>query len=349
VTRQTWTAFVSAVIFIALAILLAAVPIPFVTWGPGGARDTLGEIDDKSMIQVSGIQTYPTTGQLDMTIVSNTPVDSGLSLPQGLLYYWLAHRDSLPRDSVYPPGKSAEQLQAEDTQMMETAKDDAVVAALRAANKEVTEMPAVYSVTVGGPAHNRLQPGDLIVSVGGEATPDTESVGRQIRRHPIGEHIEFLVLRNDVQTEVEVTAVESNTQPGVAVIGVTVDTDYRYEPDISFELGRQIGGPSAGLVFAVAIYDKITEGPLLEGKHVAGTGTITAIGDVGRIGGIQQKIAAAESEGATAFLVPSANCGDLAGVETEMTLIRVTTLRQAIGALHDLNRPDRIASIPRCH
>jgi Lon-like protease len=349
VTRQTWAALVSAVVFIVLAILLAAVPIPFVTWGPGGARDTLGEIDGKPMIQVSGIQTYPTTGQLDMTIVSNTPVDSGLSLPQGLLYYWLAHRDSLPRDSVYPPGKSAEQLQAEDTEMMETAKDDAVVAALRAANKEVTEMPVVNSVTIGGPAHTRLQPGDLIVSVSGEPTPDSESVGRQVRQHRIGEHVEFVVLRNDVQTEVEVTAVESNTQPGVAVVGVTVDTGYHYQPDISFELGRQIGGPSAGLVFAVAIYDKITAGALLEGKHVAGTGTITAIGDVGRIGGIQQKIAAAESEGATAFLVPAANCGDLAGVQTEMTLIRVTTLRQAIGALHDLNRPDRIVSIPRCH
>jgi Lon-like protease len=349
VTRQTWTAFISAVVFIALAILLAAVPIPFVTWGPGGARDTLGEIDGKPMIQVSGVQTYPTTGQLDMTIVSNTPVDSGLSLPQGLLYYWLAHRDSLPRDSVYPPGKSADQLQAEDTQMMETAKDDAVVAALRAANKKVTEMPVVYSVTVGGPAHTRLQPGDLIVSVDGEPTPDSESVGRQVRRHRIGEHVQFVVLRNDVQTEVEVTAVESNTQPGVAVVGITVDTGYNYEPDISFELGRQIGGPSAGLVFAVAIYDKITEGALLDGKHVAGTGTITAIGDVGRIGGIQQKIAAAESEGAMAFLVPAANCGDLAGVKTDMTLIRVTTLRQAIGALHDLNRPDRIASIARCY
>jgi Lon-like protease len=348
-TRQTWTAFVSAVAFIALAILLAAVPIPFVAWSPGGAQDTLGEIGGRPVIQISGIQTYPTTGQLDMAILSSTPVDSRLGLPQALLNYWLPNRDSLPRDSVYPPGKSAEQLEAEDAEMMETAKDDAVVAALRAANEKVTEMPVVYSVTVGGPAHTRLQPGDLIVSVGGEVTPDNESVGRQVRRHRIGERIEFVVLRNHVQTQVEVATVESKTQPGVAVVGITVNTGYRYEPDISFELGRQIGGPSAGLVFAVAIYDKITEGALLQGKHVAGTGTITAIGDVGRIGAIQQKVAAAESDGATAFLVPAANCGDLAGVETEMTLIRVTTLRQAIGALHDLQAPDRIASIPRCH
>jgi Lon-like protease len=348
VTRQTWTAIVSAVTFVALAILLAVVPIPFVNWSPGGVRDTLGDIDGKPMIQISGIQTYPTTGQLDMTIVASTPVDSRLSLPQGLLYYWLPSRDSLPRDSVYPPGKSAEQLEAEDTEMMETAKDAAAVAALEAANEEVTEMPVVFSVTVGGPAHNRLKPGDLIVSVNGVTTLNNESVGSQVRRHGVGARIHFVVLRDKVRTEVDVITVESTTQPGVPVVGITVNTGYRYEPEISFELGRQIGGPSAGLVFALAIYDKITEGALLAGKHVAGTGTITPNGDVGGIGAIQEKIAAAESDGATAFLVPQANCGDLAGLQSDMTLVRVGTLREAIGALDNLQAPDRTGSLPRC-
>jgi Lon-like protease len=348
VTRQTWTALVSAVAFIALAILLAFAPIPFVNWSPGGAEDTLGEIDGKPIIQISGIETYPTAGQLDMTIVASTPVDSRLSLPQALMYYWLPNRDSLPRDSVYPPGKSADQLQAEDTEMMETAKDAAAVAALQAANEKVTAMPVVYSVTIGGPAHTRLQPGDLVVSVDGVPTPDKESVGRAVRRHGIGEQLTFVVLRDKEQTEVEVTTVASTTQPDLPVVGITVDTGYLYEPEISFELGQQIGGPSAGLVFAVAIYDKITEGALLEGKHVAGTGTITPNGDVGGIGAIQEKIAAAESDGATAFLVPEANCHDLAGLDTEMTLIRVETLRDAIGALRELQAPDGSASIPRC-
>ncbi len=347
-TRQTWTAIVSATTFVVLAILLAVVPIPFVTWSPGGVRDTLGEIDGKPTIQISGIQTYPTTGQLDMSIVASTPVDSRLSLPQALMYYWLPNRDSLPRNSVYPPGKSAEQLEAEDTEMMETAKDDAVVAALQAANEQVTAMPVVFAVTVGGPAHDRLKPGDLIVSVDGVPTPDNESVGREVRRHQVGDHISFVVLRNKVQTDVEVTTVESTTQPGVPVVGITVNTGYKYEPDIAFELGEQVGGPSAGLVFAVAIYDKITAGALLEGSHVAGTGTISATGDVGGIGGIQEKIAAAEADGATAFLVPQANCGDLEGVRTDMRLIRVQTLQGALGALRDLQRPDRIASLPRC-
>ena len=83
------------------------------------------------MIKVQGIDTYPTTGRLDMTIVAITPADARLSLPQALLAYWLPHRDALPRDAVYAPGKSAEQVENEDADMMETAQDDAVVAVAR--------------------------------------------------------------------------------------------------------------------------------------------------------------------------------------------------------------------------
>ena len=74
---------------------------------------------------------------------------------------------------------------------------------------------------------------------------------------------------------------------------------------MTVNLGQDIGGPSAGTAFALAIYDKLTPGPLLDGKHVAGTGTIDALGQVGAIGGIQQKIAGAKNDGATVFLVPA--------------------------------------------
>ncbi len=347
-TRQTWTAFVSAAVFVVLAILLVVVAVPFVNWSPGGAEDTLGEINDKPMIEIAGIQTYPTTGQLDLTTVATTPADGRLSLPQALLAYWLPRRDTFPKDSIYDPGKSAKELAAEDADMMQSAQDDSIVAALIAANQPVTEMPRVASVTVGGPAHDKLLPGDLVVSVDGMPATDTEVIQRVVRRHRVGEQVHFDVLRERTQTGVTVTTVESPSQSGVPIVGIDLGVGYRYEPSISFELGQQIGGPSAGLVFAVAIYDKLTEGPLLEGKHVAGTGAITPNGDVGAIGAIQEKVAAAERDGATAFLVPAANCADLAGVETDMTLIRVETLFEAIGALRDLQTPERTASIPRC-
>jgi PDZ domain-containing protein len=348
VTRQTWTAFASAAVFVVLAILLVVVPIPFVNWSPGGAQDTLGEINHKPMIEISGIQTYPTTGRLDLTIVASTPADGRLTLPQALVAYWLPRRDTFPKDMVYDPGKSAEELEAEDADMMERAQDDAIVAALHAANEPVTDMPQVSSVTIGGPAHDRLLPGDLVVSVDGMPATDADLIQRLIRRHRVGEQVHFVVLREGTHTDVTVTTVESPNQSGVPIVGINLGVGYRYQPSISFELGQQIGGPSAGLVFAVAIYDKLTEGPLLEGKHVAGTGAITPNGDVGAIGAIQEKVAAAEREGATAFLVPAANCADLAGLDTNMTLIRVETLFQAIGALRDLQTPERTGLIPRC-
>jgi PDZ domain-containing protein len=348
VTRQTWTAFVSALAFICLAVLLVVVPVPVVSWSPRGTRDTLGNVGQEPMINVQGIDTYPTTGRLDMTIVAITPADAQLSLPQALLAYWLPHRDALPREAVYAPGKSAEEVENEDADMMETAQDDAVVAALRADSRAVTAMPAIYSVTVGGPAHKLLLPGDLVVSVDGIATPDVEAVAKRIRAHSIGEKVRFVVIRDKVQTDVNVTTVESNVQSDVPVIGISLATGYRYDPDISFDLGQQIGGPSAGLVFALAIYDKITNGPLLADRHLAGTGKITPNGDVEAIGGVQEKIAAAEKAGAVAFFVPAGNCRDLAGVRTNMALIKVGTLKNAIDAVQTLNVSGDTSVLPHC-
>jgi PDZ domain-containing protein len=348
VTRQTWTAFVSALVFVTLAVLIAVVPVPFVSWSPGGTQNTLGEVGSTPIIKVEGIPSYPTTGRLDLTTVAITRADSHLTLPEALLSYWLPHRDALPRDSIYAPGKTAEQVDNEEADMMVTAQDDAVVAALRAAGQPVTEMPAISSVTVGGPSHGQLLPGDLVVSVDGIRPDDVDSVGALIRRHKVGERVDFVVLRDRVRTRVAVTTAGSATEADVAVVGITVGLGYRYAPRISFDLGQEIGGPSAGLVFALAIYDKITAGALLDGRHVAGTGEITPDGDVGAIGGIQEKIAAAEKADATAFLVPAPNCDDVAGLKTDLTLIKVSTLKDGIEAMNTLKTAGGAARTPRC-
>jgi PDZ domain-containing protein len=348
VTRQTWTALVSALVFVLLAIALVAIPAPFVTWSPGGARDTLGEVDGKPIIEVQGIQTYPTSGRLDLTVVAVTPAGSRLTLPQALLAYWLPNRDALPLDAVYAPGKTAAEVQSEDADMMSTAQDDAVVAALRAAGEPVTPRPAIFSVTVGGPAHTKLLPGDLVLAVDGVPTPDQAAVSREIRAHKPGESVTFTVDRQREERTVEVATVVSTTQEGVPVVGITLGPGYRYAPQISFDLGQRIGGPSAGLVFALAIYDKITAGELLAGRHVAGTGSITPDGQVGGIGGIQEKIAGAEDAGASVFLVPASNCRDLEGVRTDLTLVEVATLEDAVDALKTLQEPDGAARLPRC-
>lgn len=348
-TRQTWTAFVAALVFVALAAAIATVPVPFVSWSPGGTRDTLGTVHGDPIVKVEGIDSFPTTGRLDLTTVAVTRADSHLTLPEAVISYWLPHRDALPRDSIYAPGKSAAQVDTEESDMMQSAQDDAVVAALRAAGQPVTEMPAVASVTVGGPAHDLLLPGDLVVSVDGVRPSNDDAVGEQIRTHKVGQLVTFVVLRDRVRKRVQVRTTASTTTPGAAAVGIAVHQGYSYRPRISFDLGQEIGGPSAGLVFALAVYDKITQGPLLEGRHIAGTGEITPNGTVGAIGGIQEKIAAATKADATVFLVPAPNCKDVAGLKTDLTLVKVTTLRDGIDSLQALDRPDGAALTPRCH
>lgn len=355
-TRQTWTALISALSFVALAALLAVISVPYVTWSPGGTHDTLGTVEVKGqsaatepMIQVSGIATYPTSGELDLTTVSVTSASSRLSLPEALAAYWLPHRDALPRDSVYPPGTTEDQAVQQEAVQMSDAQDNAIVAALREAGEPVTEMPVITAVTVGAPAQGKLQPGDLIVSIGDTPISQVADVGSAIRQYSVNERVTFVVLRGGVRTKVDVNTASSAAQAGVPVVGITVGTGYSYEPHISFDLGEDLGGPSAGLVFSVAIYDKITPGGLLDARHVAGTGTIDPNGQVGSIGGIQQKIAGAERAGASVFLVPADNCPDLAGLRTDMSLVKVGTLHETVTALERIDQGGAdAAGLPRC-
>lgn len=346
VTRQTVTAFAAAAVFVVLAALVAALPVPYVTWAPGAARDVLAT-GGEPIITIAGTPTYPTSGQLDMTVVSTTSAGSTLSLPQALVAYWRPHHDALPREAVYPAGKSSAEVENDDAEMMVSAQDDAVVAALRAEKQSVEELPAVSSVIVGSPAQSKLHAGDLIVSVDGRPTPTPAAVTAAVRRVGVGDRLDFVVFRDKVRTDVSVVAAPATSGVGVQV-GITVGTGYYYRPTISYDLGQKIGGPSAGLVFALAIYDKTTPGELFAGQHVAGTGTIDPTGTVGAIGGIQEKIAGAQAAGATTFLVPAPNCGDLAGVRTSMRLVRVATLDDAISSVRALASATPTTALPAC-
>lgn len=348
-TRQTWIALVSAVLFVGMAATLALVPVPFVTYAPGDAHDVLGRNPGgEELVRVDDVRTFPTEGQLSMTTVSVTRPDSRVGLPEAVLGYWLPSRDAMPRGAVYSEGSTPQQVRSQQERMMDTSEDDATVAALRAAGEPVTAMPRIAGVMADGPSQDRLRPGDLVLSVAGEPVAAAADVGRLVRSRPTGSAVEFRVVRDGREVAVDVVSVESHADPTVPVVGINVDTGYRYAARVGFGVDDRIGGPSAGLVFALAVYDKITPGALLAGQSVAGTGTIDPDGRVGSIGGIQQKVAAAERARATAFLVPAANCRDVAGLETPLELVRVETLDGAVDAIEDLRDPATRDRVPRC-
>nr|WP_239062463.1 PDZ domain-containing protein [Streptomyces sp. SID13031] len=226
---------------------------------------------------------------------------------------------------------------------MTGSQDSAVAAALQEA--KVPFKPKVSTVSKDSPADGKLKPGDIVLQVDGTTPTQVPQVGELVRKHQVGQDISFLISRAGKQQTV---VVKTAATPGDAkrpMVGITIGVDSAVK--VTVNLGQDIGGPSAGTAFALAIYDKLTDGDLLAGKHIAGTGTIDALGQVGAIGGIQQKIAGAKKDGATVFLVPGPNCEAAlhAGVDG-IRLVKITTLHEAIDALKAL--ASGTGDVPAC-
>ncbi len=340
-------AIVSSVMFVILAALLVVVPVPFVTWRPGNTINVLGSTVEGPLVEVKGVQNYPTdASKLLMTTVSTTRVDATVSLPEALLAHFNSQADALPRDVVYPVGLSNDDVREEAVAAMDTSRSNATVAALRTARQSVTEMPLVSSVVLSGPAHDELLPGDLIESVDGTPVTTREEVGEVIAERSIGDRVVFKVLRDGAVESVTVETVEGSGS--VPVAGISVGTGFRYDVDVVYRLDSSVVGPSAGLVFALAIYAKIDQGDLLGSEVIAGTGSMDPDGKVGAIGGVREKVAGAEEDGASVFLMPEENCDDVGGLPTSMRLVPVSTLKDAIKALQKINEGNSYAEVPTC-
>lgn len=339
-------AIVSSVMFVGLAALLMLVPVPFVTWRPGVAVDVLGATDGAPLVQVTGLETHEATGKLLLTTVSTTRADGSIGLPEALMAYFSSDSDTLPRDAIFPPGSTGEQVHEQGVAAMDTSKDNATVAALRAAGQQVTEMPVVETVSLSGPAKDKLEPGDLIESIDGEKATTRDDVATIVRNRPVGDPVVFKVLRGgNPQTISVVTVADGQSRP---MVGITVGVGYRFAPEVHYNLDPGIVGPSAGLVFALAIYDKVTDGVLMGETVVAGTGGMDASGRVQAIGGIRSKMAAARKAGATVFVFPKANCADIGSAPTGMLAVPVASLKDAIATLKLLKEGQATMEVPRC-
>lgn len=333
-TSQTWTAFVSAALFVSMAAALILVPVPYVTWSPGNTYDVLATPEGEApVLDISGVKTYKTPGSLEATTVSVTTADSRLSLPEALLGFFLPARDTLPRAAVYRPGKTVDEIESGQATAMTSSQDEAIVAALRQAKQPVRELPMVTSITLGAPAEGQLQPGDLVTEINGEKATSAPQIDRILTDSKVGSKLTISVLRKDEPLDVSVGTVASNDDPRVPVIGVTWSTGFDFAPNIAVNLDPRVGGPSAGLIFALGIYDRLTPEELIGSRTVAGTGTLTADGKVGAIGGAKEKLHSAQASGADLFLLPAANCADLGDETFDIAVLAVDTLDDAVRAL----------------
>jgi PDZ domain-containing protein len=320
---------VATLIAIAVAVL---VPVPYVILGPGPTLNTLGkDSSGQPLISITGHQTYPTSGNLNLVTIS---LQGGPGVSLNIfqaLRAWLDPSEAVvPESELYPPGQSAQETQAQDTEEMASSQETATAAALSELHIGYTTQVVVMQTVPGYPASKALKAGDVIEAVDGKPVTGPTGLSSLITAHPAGTPLRLTVLRAGQTLNLQVASKNSG---GTPIIGVQVQQEYKFPFTVTISVG-DIGGPSAGMMFALGIIDKLTPMNLTGGKFVAGTGEITATGQVQPIGGIQQKMVAARSAGATVFLTPAGNCANTAGaVPAGLRIVKVSTLAQAISDL----------------
>ena len=287
---------------------------------------------------ITGTDTFPTDGRLDLTTVSELGGPrSNVTLIEALFGWISADVAVLPESLLYPEDVTGEEVEQADQQAMELSQESAIAAAVDYLDIDADTVVVVQEVSPESPADGALEAGDEILAVDRRSVTDPAQVRDIVRERSPGEDVELTIRRDGQEQSVTVTTGESPEEAGQPFIGVIpgVIVDPPFDVEISLD---EVGGPSAGLVFALGIVDLLTPEQETGGRFVAGTGTVSADGMVGPIGGLPQKLAAARDAGAAVFLVPADNCADAAGVDVgDMRLLRVETLTEAVDALAALD------------
>ncbi|WP_329136250.1 PDZ domain-containing protein [Streptomyces sp. NBC_01476] len=353
--RRTATLIASTLILIVLLCVALLAPTPYSEMSPGPTVNTLGNYGGDTVISIKGHATYPATGHLNMTTVRVTGADYHMNLVEGVLG-WLRHDDKVvEHDTLYPSGQTAEQADQENAEEFSQSQDSAKVAALEELKIKVPSRVIVAAVVKGGAAEGVLHAGDVIKAVDGSAVTAEDQVATFVTKHKPGEPVTFTVIRAaDVKNKaaktqnVTITTRKStDTGPSRAVVGIEAGIEHLFPFTIDIKLA-DVGGPSAGMMFALGIVDKLTPGNLTGGNFVAGTGTIDDKGNVGPIGGISLKTIGARDKGAKYFLTPADNCEEAAkDVPGGLTLVKVRTLDDAMAALKDIKAGDN-KDLPSC-
>jgi PDZ domain-containing protein len=331
-----------------LLILLGAamfIPVPYVMTSPGPVFNTIGEVNEIELISISGTETYPTEGELEMTTVSEYGgPQEGLDMFQAIWGWIDPDRRVVPRESVYPEGETEEENAARNVEAFSTSQSYAIAAAMDYLDQPIKEQVIVTSVGLDTPAQDKLRAGDEILTVDGVPMTTPEQVVEAVRSKPIGTDLNFSVMRGGTKLEVVVTSETRSDDPEteqneatIPYIGIGIDINYSAEFEIKFGV-TGVGGPSAGTLFAIGIIDKLTPGALTQGKIIAGTGTIDPDGNVGEIGGIRQKLIGARDAGAVLFLAPAGNCDEVIGhIPDGLTVAAIETLEDAMDEIEAFN------------
>ncbi|GGJ43197.1 SepM family pheromone-processing serine protease [Virgibacillus salexigens] len=329
----------SLLLVIVAVYFLAVYQLPYYIYKPGGA-DALNPI-----VEVE--QGYDSKGDMHLVTVSGGQA----TITQYILAKVLPHHQVVPIEDVFPEGVTDDEYMHVQLQMMENSQEASTVVAYEAADKDITiDYNGVYVVSVveGMPAEGKLAMGDRINGIDGKEINEADDLIEYVEGKKANDTITVEFVRDDKQMTEEIVLkklADLGNKPGIGIQLVT-DRAVSVNPEVHFSSGN-IGGPSAGLMFSLEIYDQLTEADLTHGYEIAGTGEIDYDGNVHRIGGIDKKVVAADKEGADVFFAPNEEAGEESNyqvarkkaeeIDTDMKIVPIKTFDDALQYLQDLN------------
>jgi PDZ domain-containing protein len=354
VTRRTVTLTASVLVTGVLAAVALSMPTAYAVRTPGPTEDTLGvqdlgegeSVQEVPLVEISGAETYDPSGQLRLTTVSVYGGPGGDVLAGDVLWGWFARERSVqPVEAIFPEPVTPEEQEQVGAAEMASSQANATVAALTELGHEVPATLTIVGAAPGTGAEGVVREGDVVRSLDGEPVTTHQGLLAGLDGVTPGDDVVLGILRDGEPVDVTITTGGGDNDR--AVLGIYLDPEYDYPVDVAIQL-ENIGGPSAGMMFALAIIDKLTAAEELGGEVVAGTGTMDVEGRVGPIGGIEQKMYGAVRDGARWFLAPSGNCDEVVGdVPPGLRVIAVSTLAEARDAIEAVGAGET-ESLPTC-
>ena len=344
--RRVSVMMLSGILAMGLGIAVATVPVPYVVERAGPTFNTLDRSGNTPVISVTGHETFPAKGNLDLTTVYVEGGPNGPVSILGAFGAWLDGSKSVyPQELIYPTGTTKEQAEEQSSVAMTTSQENAVASALNELDIPFGQHLQAAGLSDGSPSAGKVEDGDILETINGKPITSLAVVQEELAAGK-GAPVTLVVQRaGDSVTQ---TIMPKDNGAGRYILGVMLKYLFTFPFDVKISLDK-VGGPSAGLMFSLGIVDTVTPGDLTGGKHVAGTGTITPDGTVGPIGGIRQKMLGARAGGATLFLAPADNCDEVVGhVPDGMQVVKVESLAQARSAVELAGSAQDTADLPSC-
>jgi PDZ domain-containing protein len=293
------------------------------------------------MVQMPEAYRHEAAGSLIMvSVIPQAPILAG---------EWIyAHIDKsiriTPPEDIVPENETAQKVAAENYDMLQDSETQAIIVGLRLAGYSVElhyDGVSIMSILETSPAITILEPDDIITGINSLPVLSTTDLTDELQSLPAGSIIEITVQRGGQTLELTVPTMPASEEITSARIGISIlqhSGGFTLPFPVEIREEKVTGGPSAGLMFTLGVYDLLTEGDLTGGLIIAGTGTIDLEGNVGPIGGVQQKVVAAERAGAAYFLSPAENYEDAAATAKNIQVIKVTTAQEAIDFLKSMSQ-----------